>query len=369
VIGFTTEAQNAFFRTGLNYYVRAKCMWDVDANVDALLADFHKRFFGRSAEPMARFTSEIETMLAKTPDSITWQPLWTDWRPTYPAERVAALGKLLDEADRLADSPEVKNRIKLYRILHEYMTAYDQMYELERAGKYKEALAEVDQLTKCVAAAQQIQPGLLPPDPGWVLDEAQGLASIRSYIGALADRTNGKAGYLLARAPGKAQFLTDPGNVGLYEQWQRDDVAEKIQWETIPLTQDWGLSGYRDNKRYAYDSIGWYRFKMKVRKVTSGRAQLVAPQVYAEKVWVWVNGRLVCSPTNVTFDPKQVPLPGKAVAVNARGAIALAIDIQDQLHPGGDNTFTFRMMGSLVRTQHRGISDVPFVWVPQTEPR
>ena len=220
-------------------------------------------------------------------------------------------------------------------------------------------------MPKLVAEAQQIQPGLLPPDPAWVLGEGSGLSYLRTYLTVLADRADGQLGELLARAPEKVQFLQDPRNVGLFEQWQRDDVAKTVTWQSIDITRDWGLNGFRDAQGYAYDGIGWYRIVMPVKKPATGRAQLVAPLVFAEKLWIWVNGALVYSPTTPPADPKTGPEPGKAVCVNLRGGMSLAMDIQDYLKPGAENTFTFRMQGSLDRAQHRGIADRPIVWAPK----
>jgi len=365
VIGFSTEGQNVFFRTGLNYYIRARLMWDVNANVDALLDDYYTRFFGPAAAPMKRFTEEIMAMLQQTPDRISWQPLLIDWTLVYPPERLAPLGKLLDQADALATTPELKTRIRLHRILLNYMQTYNRMSALECAGQYAGALAELEKLAGFVEQAQAIQPGLLPPNPQWVINDGNGVGSMRQYLTTLADRAGGKLGELLGRAPETAQFLTDPNNIGYYEQWQRDDVADTVKWNALKLTKDWGLSGYQDAQGYAYDGLGWYRFAMAVKKPTAGRAQLMVPCVYAEKLWVWVNGHMVCSPTNMTGDPKVGPVPGKAVAINKRGRIMLMVDIHDHLKPNAVNTFTFRMSGSLDRVQHRGFTSIPFVWAPK----
>lgn len=365
VVGFTTEGYNTFFRTGLNYYIRARCMWDVNANPDALLADYYKGFFGPAAEPMQQFGESIESMLQATPDNFAWQPLSVDWIPTYPPAKVAALGKLLGLAETLAATPELKQRVQLYRILHNYMTAYNKVFTLEYSGRYAEALTELDTVTKHIAEAQAIQPGLLPPDPNWVLDEGRGLAFLKTYLTELADRAGGKRGELLGRAPATAEFLKDPKNIGLYEQWQRDDVASKVKWQPIDLTRDWGLNGHRDEQGYAYDGIGWYRMKMQVKTPAAGRAQLIVPLVFAEKMWIWMNGQLVCSPTNLMADSKVGPTPGQAVWVNNRGYISVAVDVHDQLRPNAENTVTLRMIGTLERAQHRGLGDVPFVWAPR----
>lgn len=365
VIGFTTEGNNTFFRTGLNYYMRARCMWDVDSDPDAVLDDFYRSFFGPAAAPMKEFCEAIESMLLESPDHLTWQPIAVDWTPTYPPERVAALGPLLDRAEGLAGTPDLKKRIQLYRILHGYMTTYLRICALERDGRYREALAELDRLTPLIDAAQAIQPGLLPPDPKWVLAESSGIAYLTTRLTALARCVDSPSGELLGRASGTGQFLKDPGNIGLFEQWQREDVASRLSWDPIDLTRSWGLLGYRDTQGYAYDGIGWYRVRMRISKPGSGRAQLVAPLLFAEKAWVWVNGQLVCSPSSLTSDLKIGPTPGRALWVNVRGYVAMAVDIHDQIRPNAENTVTFRLQGSTDRAQHHGIASVPFVWAPR----
>jgi len=364
VIGFTTEGNNTFFRTGLNYYVRARLMWDVNTDIEKLLDDFYTNFFGPASAPMKQFCEEIEAMLQATTDRITWQPLYVDWTPTYPPAQVAALGKLLDQAEAKANTPELRQRIRLYRILHGYMTADLNVYALEHQGKYAAALVELDKMPKLIAEAEGIQKGLLPPDPGWVLNEGRGFNHLKNYLTMLADSADGKLGELLALAPEKAQFMKDPTNIGLYDEWMRDG-AKAVKWESIDLTRDWSLNGYRDAEGYAYDGIGWYRIAMKVKKPAAGRAQLLLPLVYAEKLWIWLNGEMVYSPTMPLNDYNAGPAPGRAVLLNNRGGVTLALDIQDHLKPGAENVFTFRMTGSQVRTQHRGFADRPLVWAPK----
>jgi hypothetical protein len=49
------EASNNWGPRGLSYYLAANVMWDVKADVDALLRDFYASAFGPSAEAMQRF--------------------------------------------------------------------------------------------------------------------------------------------------------------------------------------------------------------------------------------------------------------------------------------------------------------------------
>jgi len=364
VIGFTTEGQPAYFRTGLNYYVRLRCLWDVNTNVDALLDDYYRSFFGPAAGPMKQFGTEIESMLQATPDHLLWRAGYVDWTPTYPPARVAALAKLLDQAEAKANTPEIKGRIALYRLLYDYMTAYLNVFTLKGQGKYAKAQQELAKLPPLIAEAEKMQRGLLPVDPGWVLSEGNGFNSLQNYLALQVERTDGVNGELLALAPEQAQFRKDPDDIGIFEQWQREDVALTLKWEPVSLLKDWGLNGFRDDEKYTYAGLGWYRIVMPVKKPAAGRAQLVVPHSYASKLWIWINGTLVYSPTTPRVNPPNALAPGSAMAINRGGYNWLAIDIQDGLRPNAQNSVVFRVLNNNAGSMQRGLADRPYVWAP-----
>lgn len=364
VIGLNTECQPAYFRTGLNYYTRLRCLWNVDTDADALLDDYCRNFFGPAAAPMKRFHTEIEAMLQATPDHLYWRSGYVDWTPTYPPAKVAALGKLLDQAEAKANTPEIKARLALYRLLHDYMTAYLNVFTLKGQGNYAAAEQELAKLPPLIAAAERIQRGLLPVDPDWVLNESAGFNSLKNYLALQTERTDGVRGELLALAPERAGFRTDPRDIGIFEQWQRDDVAPTLKWEPISLLKDWGLNGFRDQEKYTYAGYGWYHIVMPVKKPTVGRAQLVVPDYKAQKLWIWVNGALAYSPTTPRVKPGEPLPPGGVLAINRGGYNWLAVDIQDHLKPDAENRFVLRMLSNNPGTMQRGITDRPYVWAP-----
>ena len=347
VVGFTTEGHNTFLRTGLNYYVRARLMWDVEADVDALVDDFHRRFFGPAEGPMRAFFDQVGAMLSFSPEHVTWTSKLGDWTRIYPPERARALGELLDWAEARADTPRLARRLAAYRALHDYMTTHNAMVTRVHEGRYREALAELERLSLPVEAAEAIQPGLLPPEPQWVIDSDRGLSTWRRYIEALAERDGGGLGRRLALGPATGGFLTDRHNEGLFEQWHLDEVAADLEWDEIPVTTDWTQSGYRDAEGYAYDGLGWYRFTVPVPRAEAGAAaRLYLPLVYADRLWVWANGQLVHSPTDEW---------------NRYGT---DIDVSRWLRPGEENSFTFRMSGTWDRAQRHGLGDRWLLWTP-----
>jgi len=350
VIGFATEAFYASMRTGLNFYSRTKLMWNVNADVDALLKDFYAKFFGPAAPPMQRFIEGIQQMKTSSTDHLTWSHGFFDYALIYPPDKLKALGIYLDQADALAKENAVKQRVRAYRALYDYMMTYQQMMALERDGQYRQALLTYDKLPQVAAVAEAIQPGLLPAVAEW--DKEEGESTIQRYLTALAERSDGKLGRRLALAPREAQFRTDPHNEGFYLQWQRDDVAEKMTWDTILLTHDWSQQGYRDAQGRGYEGYAWYRFTVDVPKLAGNETAYLyiapsdrgQPGIIAERVWLWVNGHLAWSPTHKRL--------GKTPD----------LDITRWLKPGAKNSVTFYMYSVGARSQHFGLMDRPLFW-------
>ena len=253
VVGFTTEGHNTFLRTGLNYYVRARLMWDVNADVDALVDDFHERFFGPAEAPMRAFFDQVEGLLAASPEHVIWTSKLGDWTRIYPPEATLALGSLLDRAEALADTPPLRRRVAAYRALHEYMITHNDMVTRVHEGRYLEALTELERLSLPVEAAEAIQPGLLPPEPRWVMDSDRGpehLAPLHRGPGGARRAADSAADWPWGPPPrGSAPTCTTraSSSSGTSTRWPRTWSGTRS-----PVTTDWTQGGYRDAEGYAY---------------------------------------------------------------------------------------------------------------------
>ncbi|MFH1743854.1 MAG: DUF4838 domain-containing protein [bacterium] len=347
VLGFTTEGHNTFLRTGLNYYIRTKLMWDVNADVDDLLDDFYRNFFGPAAVPMQQFIEAIETMMDRTPAHIRWTSSQMDWPEIFPEAKTIALGEFLDRAEQLANSPEVHTRIAVYREVHRYMTLYLKHVQSIREGRFLEAFKMLDELAQPMQAVEKIQPGLYPPDGQYVQQRERGMGSLRRRVVPLVERDGGELGDRIALAPDHAQFRTDPYNEGLFQQWHRDSVAETLKWDTVSLHTDWTLNGYRDASRQGYQGYAWYRFAAPVSEDFINKPIILyIPRAYGEKLWVWANEYLVHSPT----DDEEIS--------------QIDIDVSQAVRCGGQNIFTCRIFASKESLQRGGLAARPLLWTP-----
>ena len=100
-------------------YVTFRLMDDADLDVDELLDEYFAGLYGPAAPPLKQAYLEIEKIFCdpkarqgKMPIGPTAQEF--DWGMLGTAERMAAWGKLVDEAKRLADTPREKRNVELF---------------------------------------------------------------------------------------------------------------------------------------------------------------------------------------------------------------------------------------------------------------
>ncbi len=66
VLGVDTESRNAIATTFTNLFFRGQLLWNPDADVDALQAEFYQKFYGPAAKPMAAYWTAINDAWANT---------------------------------------------------------------------------------------------------------------------------------------------------------------------------------------------------------------------------------------------------------------------------------------------------------------
>jgi len=112
----------------LNLYVSARCLWDPDLDVDALLRDYYTKMYGPAAEPMGRFFTRLEElwthhggMAQESPDRIKAGRPWHD---LYPFNEVEKLFAMLDRAEASSrDKAPYDARVAFMR--KEFQPMYD----------------------------------------------------------------------------------------------------------------------------------------------------------------------------------------------------------------------------------------------------
>ncbi len=144
---FVRDGVRGIFECGeqdqLEQYVMARVWDDPETDVDAVIAEFFRNYFGPAGEPMRRFYLRLEQIATDpanypTPysrrDGIDWKKV--AWERLGTAERMAELGALIAQADQTATAEPYRQRFVLWRTaLWDWMQQGRQEYLASQAPK------------------------------------------------------------------------------------------------------------------------------------------------------------------------------------------------------------------------------------------
>jgi hypothetical protein len=348
VWGFWTEGHNAWMRTHLNYYIRAKLMWNAEADVDALARDYCENFYGPAADAIERYIWTQEEAFERTDvhafwrmnDEIPWRLIFTD-------AVVAKLESELDKAARLADAEPYRLRVKALKIAQDHLTTFLNMRRGADEGRYGEALAWTGRAQRDRDQMAAIDPALLPNTPDWVAQSAcTSLEGMRRIYKDLADRVRGELGDLVVMLPETWQFKTDPFDDGLIRRWYLPNSGG--EWQELKTTLYWENQGHQDEAGRGYVGLAWYRTAFNAPSEAAGRPlRLAFGGVYHREIWVWLNGVLAY------YSDKQPSVR------------PFDIDVTEHIRPGQTNYIAVRLKSAGVYNRAQGgIYRRVFVWSP-----
>jgi len=296
LIGFINETRLPYFEEGIaTRYVRAQLMWNPDADVNAILNDFYKNWYGPAAKPARNFWESIEDCLLDTPflgheDRIL--PF------VYTKDLLNKLELCISEAEKLADTDIIKRNVLVDRLTLEHLKAYMSMKGAEFDARWADAEKYADKMIECRLALNKINPFLAMPP---ALTARERYYSGDSYFGILQRKklyqqlngmTNGETGILIATSPKSVKFSLDKAGLGKHFNWHVPDF-DRSKWGTIDTTIPFYAQGYMSSDGMPYLGKMWYVFELDVPSKFKGKPiELYSPFVTCE-AWVWVNGKYV----------------------------------------------------------------------------
>jgi len=293
VWGFWTEGQNCWMVTHLNYYIRARLMWNAEADVSALVRDYCEKFYGAANRLIEEYIWTMERAVDESTIHETFGRL-TPWRMIYTPEVMAKLDRLIAAAVRRETNRPESVHVHVLELAHQYLRAYLNMETAAKEGNFSRAVSHADEMLRLRAEIGKINPSLIPVTPEWASKGDGALEWHRQTYQELADRTNGTAGRLVAMTPQQWQFRPDPEKIGEFQGWYEPDA--KGQWEEMDITMYWEAQGRQDERGYGHSGHAWYRTAFEVPADADGKPlSLTIGGVYSVKLWTWVNGRLVDS--------------------------------------------------------------------------
>jgi Domain of unknown function (DUF4838) len=289
-IGFADEARNQWTDCGIQTkYIRARLMWDANADVKGLLEEYFSKWYGSAAPAARAFWDAIEEAIESS------RYLGHEDRILpyiYTPELMAKLARHADEAEKLAGDERSKVHVRVDRLILEHLRAYVAMNDAEFAGKFSEAAGQARRMLALRRELKAINPFLMTDSESQNDQEYfyYGVTARAEYYDKLADLTGGKTGRLVALLAEKTRFQVDRHDDGRFAGWYEpswDDSA----WPMVSTTQPFYAQGYMDQEGHAYVGPVWYRFEVEVPEAAAAKpVRLYAPVVESE-AWCWVNGK------------------------------------------------------------------------------
>ena len=344
--GFWTEANNSWMITHLNYYVRAKLMWDVERSVEDLVRDYCRKFYGQAAAPIEEYMWTLENAVDGAGVHETWGRL-TPYRQILVPETMTKLDSLITTAqERAKDAPEALHAGVLAQV-HDHMKAYVEMDLAASRGAYQEAVSLADSMLAIRDELGKTDPALLPHTPEWCRDSKTTLEWHRKLYQRLADRAGGEKGELVALLPERWEFKLDPEDIGVIHQWYLQGNGGT--WDEIDATTYWQAQGYQDEKGWGYAGKAWYRTSFPMPKdFEDKKVKMAIGGVYSTDLWVWVNGMLV---KHLTDQNPRNPFD---------------VDVSDHVKPGETNSVAILVStGPPDRNPRGGLHRRAFLWCPK----
>lgn len=149
------SSARSFGQNGPLYWVTAKMLWDVDADVDALLADYFPRAYGPAADEMGQFMASLETAMLEPTVHFTTDPYDVGPEVFSRAEIAAAREHVelaLTQAERDGQRARVQARLDSLHAAEVKLTYGWAKQEYTKTGD-RAALQEAVQAAEALAAS------------------------------------------------------------------------------------------------------------------------------------------------------------------------------------------------------------------------
>jgi len=316
ILGIGTESRGAIATVFLNLFMRGQLMWNPDADLNALLAEFYEKFYGPAAKPMAAYWGAI---FQAWDDTIVTEHEYFIAPAIYTPALIKELRKHLEAAEAAAkgsNDAKLQERIKFTRLSFEVLSNYIAMVhaaatecdyktaatagEKGLAARKELAAMNTTFTTRVLGVAEESEAS----GPAWWPGEVKQYRDLLAFI-------DGTKGTLLTKSPLEWAFRRDPHDTGIVRRWPAGPV-DLTHWRS--LKNRGGIEGHMHSGShwemlrtdlYAqaqgvlhpdynyYNGLAWYRADVELGSgAAKGKVHVFFPGLFNE-CWLYVNGYLV----------------------------------------------------------------------------
>lgn len=315
--GFRVECTHPWASQLPSLYVACRLMWNDQANVDAILDEFFRTYYGPEAAPMMKEAfGRFETALdeARFHTGSCW-----DFPQIYLEVVFEETDLLYQEALRVAD-PEQKTRIGWTRGASTLTRDFVAMLNARNRHDWDQAMERLLRVRETIEELTTIEPPMLS----------------RRYAARFLDRFFAPAteqGYLLEsqqeplfQFDSSWRFRADPDLVGINEGWPQQSHQD---WPEILTSRSWGSQGLRYLK-----GAGWYETDFTATSPQADKKTYLWFSGVDERADIWLNGEQVARGAGGAFKPFEVEVTGPLLDNNRLTVRVVNISL-NELGTGG----------------------------------
>ena len=139
-----------------NHYIAAKLLWDHTADVESLMEDFYKKFYGQAAEPMKAYHELLENQMANCGRHIGGYAQ-TRADPVFTPHVLSKMDEHLQEARQLAENEKVQARIDKLILLQGYSRRLMHFLNTRDKGERAEGVKRYGLLLQALREGRSLQ--------------------------------------------------------------------------------------------------------------------------------------------------------------------------------------------------------------------
>lgn len=325
ILGIGTESRGASATTFLNLFFRGQLMWNPDADVNAMLAEFYPKFYGPAAKPMQAY----------------WTAIFQEWQDTlvtehehfaapaiYTPELVNRLREHLVAAEARMKATEVQlgelprdwklyqERLKFTRLSFEIIANHVEMVRAAATeANYRSAIAAGARALAAREALTQMNDTFTTYKSIGENGAAWWPGEVQQYR-ELLQLTDGTKGTLVTLTPLDWAFRRDPHDAGVANGWAYKPVdlsywnangknltVENLtvenrkdypnEWEMLRTDLYMQAQGVRYPDQQSFTGYAWYSTTIDLTaEQAKGKLYLRFPGLFNE-CWLYINGNLV----------------------------------------------------------------------------
>jgi len=310
--GWSGEGQGTWAGSGMWQYLKARLLWDVNADVDALIEEYCRDVYGEAANAMLTYYEAFEKELNSIPN----HPVWGAWHALLDPAALVRLNNLLRNAGDQADSPRAERSVMMMRVAMNALI-----------------LAWLEHKDNASRAAE------LPYEYSVIREET--LDWLKQYDAPVTDRWRDRltktnyqpplealGGDVLVDLAGGWRFRTDPEDAGIDSGWHENPLSSGEQWRDIGVEKYWTEQGID------YHGVGWYANTLDVPPATEGSLWLLFGMIDGDAD-LWIDGRQVGSTSADPWDKPKAFNVSKFVKPGERAQVVMRL--KKDLYAAGIN--------------------------------